>query len=50
MKKIHHYALTLLFSGAAALQAESLSLITGEGGEFSDTGWNWSDSAMWTPF
>lgn len=49
MKKIHHYALTLLFSGAAALQAESLSLITGEGGELSDTGWNWSDSAMWTP-
>lgn len=36
-------------ASAIALNAETLSLITGENKELTDTGWNWSDTSRWSP-
>ena len=48
------YCHTFIYSfvaaaSAIALNAETLSLITGENKELTDTGWNWSDTSMWSP-
>ena len=36
-------------ASAIALNAESLSLITGENKELTDSDWNWSDASKWSP-
>ena len=36
-------------ASAIALNAESLSLITGENKELTDSGWDWSDASRWSP-
>lgn len=48
------YCRTLIYSlvtaaSAIAANAENLSLITGENKALTDTGWNWSDTSMWSP-
>ena len=48
------YCHTFIYSfvaaaSAIALNAETLSLITGENKELTDTGWNWSDTSRWSP-
>lgn len=42
-------ALLLSLAPAAPLPAESLSLKTGENKALTATGWNWSDTSMWSP-
>lgn len=48
------YCRTLIYSlvtvaSAIAANAENLSLITGENKALTATGWNWSDTSMWSP-
>lgn len=48
------YCRTLIYSlvtaaSAIAANAENLSLITGEKKALTATGWNWSDTSMWSP-
>ena len=48
------YCRTLIYSlvtaaSAMAANAENLSLITGENKALTATGWNWSDTSMWSP-
>lgn len=40
---------SIIAASAIALNAESLSLITGENKELTDSGWNWSDASKWSP-
>lgn len=47
MKKLSIYALAAA-SMIGALEAESLSLITGENGEISEK-FDWNDTSKWTP-
>ena len=40
---------SIMAVSAIALNAESLSLITGENKELTDSGWDWSDASRWSP-
>ena len=40
---------SIMAASAIALNAESLSLITGENKELTDSDWNWSDASKWSP-
>ena len=40
---------SIMAASAIALNAGSLSLITGENKELTDSDWNWSDASKWSP-